>query len=153
MSSSLPLQIELHAKEMALSRVELKFGPSALTIHGELPEWLRASALAWIDCYLQRAALPDLPPLTYPPLSPFQARVMKAIQAIPLGEVVSYGEIADAIGHPRAARAVGTVCRDNPFPLFIPCHRVVAANRSLCGFRFGTPLKQLLLDFEGVGTT
>lgn len=80
--------------------------------------------------------------------TPFQQRVWRALVAIPPGKVKSYGQIAAALGtHPRA---VGGACRANPFPLFIPCHRAVAAE-GLGGFmgKEGLAIKRWLLDHEG----
>jgi O-6-methylguanine DNA methyltransferase len=78
----------------------------------------------------------------------FQIRVYAALLEIPYGEVRSYGEIADAIGAPRAARAVGAAVGANPLPLVLPCHRVVAAHGKLGGFAGGLALKKRLLALE-----
>lgn len=64
--------------------------------------------------------------------TPFQRRVWAGIAAIPSGETTSYGELAQAIGS--GPRAVGNACGANPYPLVVPCHRVVAANQGLGGF-------------------
>ncbi len=77
----------------------------------------------------------------------FQKKVWDELKKIPYGQVRTYGEIAVAIGHPGAARAVGLACAANPLPIFIPCHRVVAKN-SFGGFSSGLPWKQLLLNLE-----
>jgi len=78
----------------------------------------------------------------------FQKSVWSELKKIPRGQTRTYGEIAEAIGRPRAVRAVGTACGANPVPLFIPCHRVVAQN-GLGGFGAGLPWKILLLKTEG----
>lgn len=80
--------------------------------------------------------------------TPFRLRVWDELLRIPRGEVRSYGEIATAIGAPRAARAVGGACHANPLPIFIPCHRVVGADGALTGFGGGLELKRFLLDLE-----
>jgi methylated-DNA-[protein]-cysteine S-methyltransferase len=67
--------------------------------------------------------------------------------AIPYGVVRSYGELALRAGYPRAARAVGTVCRTNKYPIIIPCHRVVGAN-GLGGYAYGSEMKKELLRLE-----
>jgi O-6-methylguanine DNA methyltransferase len=79
----------------------------------------------------------------------FQRAVWNEIKKIPRGQTRTYGEIAAAIGHPKAVRAVGTACGANPLPVFIPCHRVTAKN-GLGGFGGGLPWKILLLKTEGV---
>ncbi len=82
--------------------------------------------------------------------SPFRRAVYQAARAIPRGETRTYGQIAAAIGKPRAARAVGQALARNPIPLVVPCHRVVAANGDLRGFSApgGTALKARLLAWE-----
>lgn len=75
----------------------------------------------------------------------FQRQVWQAIAAIPTGETRTYGELAQMIGRPNAVRAVGSACGKNPVPLFIPCHRVVAAHGGVGGFTAGLPWKSLLL--------
>ena len=82
--------------------------------------------------------------------TPFQLTVWSALREIPPGEVATYGEIAGKIGKPRAARAVGQVCGSNKVVLFVPCHRVVAAQGKLGGFGGGLSLKKALLHHEGV---
>jgi AraC family transcriptional regulator of adaptative response/methylated-DNA-[protein]-cysteine methyltransferase len=80
--------------------------------------------------------------------TPFQRRVWETLRAIPRGETRTYGEVAEAIGHPRAARAVGTACGINPVSLLVPCHRVVASGGSLGGYGWGPERKRALLDLE-----
>ena len=80
--------------------------------------------------------------------TPFQQRVWHALQQIPYGTTLSYGEIATAIGNPRASRAVGMACNKNPLLLIVPCHRVVGAGGKLTGFAYGTDAKQWLLELE-----
>jgi AraC family transcriptional regulator of adaptative response/methylated-DNA-[protein]-cysteine methyltransferase len=79
----------------------------------------------------------------------FQERVWQALRQIPLGRTASYGEIAGRIGSPRAVRAVARACGANPAAVAIPCHRVVAADGKLSGYRWGTERKRKLLEREG----
>jgi len=76
--------------------------------------------------------------------------VLQQLQQVPYASTVSYGELAVLAGSPHAARAVGRVMAGNPWPLIVPCHRVVASNGSLGGYSGGegVPTKQWLLDFE-----
>lgn len=78
----------------------------------------------------------------------FQQRVWTALQAIPYGGTVSYGEIARRIEHPQAVRAVGLANGRNPIPIIIPCHRVIGSGGALTGYGGGLPTKRYLLDLE-----
>jgi len=78
----------------------------------------------------------------------FQRRVWEELLRIPYGETRTYGEIAQAIGSPKSARAVGNACGANPVPLLIPCHRVVQSDGSVGGYAFGPERKQKLLEME-----
>ncbi|MGI6591396.1 MAG: methylated-DNA--[protein]-cysteine S-methyltransferase [Eggerthellaceae bacterium] len=80
--------------------------------------------------------------------TPFQREVWEALQRIPYGQTRSYGEVAAAIGHAGASRAVGQANNRNPVPIFVPCHRVIAADGSISGYAFGPKVKQFLLDLE-----
>ncbi|WP_414504207.1 methylated-DNA--[protein]-cysteine S-methyltransferase [Streptomyces sp. NEAU-L66] len=80
--------------------------------------------------------------------TPFQRRVWAALCAIPYGETVSYGQLAERLGAPSASRAVGLANGRNPVGIIIPCHRVVGANGSLTGYGGGLDRKRRLLAFE-----
>lgn len=81
-------------------------------------------------------------------LTAFQKRVYHALLLIKQGQTKSYKEIAQAIGAPKAVRAVGQALKKNPFPLLFPCHRVIKSNGNLGGFSGGADLKAALLQFE-----
>jgi len=78
----------------------------------------------------------------------FQLRVLEELQRIPYGSTVSYGEIAERIGKPKAVRAVGAANGRNPIPIIIPCHRVIGSNGKMTGFGGGIPTKKALLRLE-----
>lgn len=80
--------------------------------------------------------------------SEWQRTVWLELTRIPFGETRSYGEIADALGRPGAARAVGRANASNVLPLVVPCHRVIAADGTLGGFNGGLHLKERLLEHE-----
>lgn len=89
-------------------------------------------------------------------LPPFQLKVLQHLRTLKPTETTTYGKIAKAIGHPRAARAVGSALAKNPYPLIFPCHKVTRADGSLGNFSCKAPsieiavqLKQALIDFEG----
>jgi len=78
----------------------------------------------------------------------FQRRVWQELRTIPYGETTSYGELAERLGRPTAARAVGLANGKNPISIIVPCHRVVGSTGSLTGYGGGLPRKRYLLDFE-----
>ena len=80
--------------------------------------------------------------------TPFQERVWRALQDIPYGETISYGELARRIGQPEEARAVGAANGRNPISIVVPCHRVIGADGKLVGYGGGLERKRLLLDLE-----
>ncbi|MET8078634.1 methylated-DNA--[protein]-cysteine S-methyltransferase [Streptomyces sp. NPDC005303] len=80
--------------------------------------------------------------------TPFQRTVWEQLRRIPHGETRTYGELADALGNPKASRAVGLANGRNPIGIVVPCHRVVGADGSLTGYGGGLERKQRLLDFE-----
>lgn len=86
------------------------------------------------------------------PLSPagtaFQQKVWQALQQIPYGETRSYGQVAEAVGNPKASRAVGMANHQNPIPILIPCHRVIGADGKLVGYGGGLNIKETLLCLE-----
>ncbi len=77
----------------------------------------------------------------------FQQRVWQALVTIPYGKTVSYGELARMVGC-KSAQAVGQAVGANPIALFIPCHRVIAANNQLGGYAYGQEIKKRLLNIE-----
>ncbi|HVT56945.1 MAG TPA: methylated-DNA--[protein]-cysteine S-methyltransferase [Thermoanaerobaculia bacterium] len=79
----------------------------------------------------------------------FETRVWRQLLAIPYGETRSYLEVARAIDHPAACRAVGRANGRNPISIVVPCHRVIGADGSLTGYGGGLPVKRLLLELEG----
>ena len=79
----------------------------------------------------------------------FRREVLEETLRIPSGETRTYGWLAERVGRPRAARAVGRVMATNPLPLVVPCHRVVGSNGSLTGYGGGLRMKEALLKAEG----
>ena len=72
------------------------------------------------------------------------------LSKIPSGKVSTYGDIARALGHPNAARAIGRIIANNPNPISIPCHRVVKSNGEIGGFAYGEQMKREILEKEGI---
>lgn len=79
----------------------------------------------------------------------FNAEVLQELARVPYGRTTTYGTLAADVGHPGAARAVGTVMNRNPIPIVLPCHRVIGANGSLTGYAGGLDVKLQLLRLEG----
>jgi len=79
----------------------------------------------------------------------FEQSVWRALEAIPFGETRSYGQIAEQLGRPKAARAVGGACARNPLLIVVSCHRVIASSGALTGFAAGLEMKRRLLALEG----
>ncbi|RME33802.1 MAG: methylated-DNA--[protein]-cysteine S-methyltransferase [Gammaproteobacteria bacterium] len=107
---------------------------------------LHEQVVSWLDAYFEGGPLPELPRLS-PPVSAFQARLRRALLAIPPGQTRTYGDLARQLGS--SPRAVGQACRANPVPILVPCHRVVSARGD--GGYMGqehSPLKGWFLEHE-----
>ncbi len=84
-------------------------------------------------------------------LGQFERNILLCLyRHVPCGKVIAYGRLAELAGYPRAARAVGTAMRNNPFPLFFPCHRVAKSDMSPGNYQSGAGIKRLLLKKEGI---
>jgi O-6-methylguanine DNA methyltransferase len=117
-------------------------------VPAKIRAWHRATETA-LKKILAGGKSKNLPPLDLSGTK-FQKSVWHALRKISLGKTKSYGEIAQAIGKPKAVRAVGGACGANPVPVLIPCHRVLAANKKLGGFSGGLDWKRSLLAREGI---
>jgi methylated-DNA-[protein]-cysteine S-methyltransferase len=121
-------------------------GPSRPGPSASAREHLAVAEQALRDYFAGRPP-PRLPTLVLRG-SPFQRSVWEALQAIPWGEVLSYGEVAARLGCPGGARAVGGANHQNPVAILIPCHRVVQAGGRLGGYGGGLEVKRWLLAHE-----
>jgi len=83
-------------------------------------------------------------------MSEFQDRVLKLVAMVPKGKVTTYKELARAMGNPQAYRAVANALARNPFPIKIPCHRVICSNGEVGGYRLGVRRKIKLLIWDGI---
>ena len=108
----------------------------------QFSDWV-ARAVALIEAPLSRIDLPIEVAGTV-----FQQKVWAALREVPAGETTTYQEVARRIGSPRAARAVASACAANPVAVAVPCHRVLASDGSISGYRWGTERKRALLDRE-----
>ncbi len=92
----------------------------------------------------------DLQLIDFDQCSEIQKKVLLAEYGIPRGYISTYKRIADEIGIPKGARAVGNALANNPFPIIIPCHRAIKSNGELGGFQGGIEMKRKLLEMEGI---
>ncbi len=142
-----PLVITLTFEDLQLKRATLDFaGQFSCKITGKSDPRLIEQLVGFLEGYGKKR--PGDLELPLSGVTPFRREVLTALQRVPFGKKLTYGELAAKSGSPRAARAVGSACHYNPFPLFIPCHRVVASQGGLGGFAYGPVMKRLLLDFE-----
>jgi methylated-DNA-[protein]-cysteine S-methyltransferase len=114
----------------------------------QLKTWIRQTANS-LGKALRGFAPENSPPFDFPSGTSFQKQVWEVLLSIPLGCVMTYGEIASRLRRPYAARAVGQACGANLIPVLIPCHRVLAARGGLGGFSGGLNWKLKLLKAEG----
>ncbi len=111
-------------------------------------EPVRATERALSDYFSGKPPTIDWDMLDLDGLTPLQQAVLRSVSTIPFGSVRSYGEIARSIGRPGASRFVGSVMARNPFPILIPCHRVVRSDGSVGGFGGGPALKKAMIEME-----
>ena len=130
--------------EARMTRLLARHAPGAVVIEGRAPETVRRAVEAWFGGDL--AALDGLTVKTGG--TTFQRTVWAALRAIPAGETRSYGQLAAAIGAPKAVRAAGLANGQNPVAVIVPCHRVIGANGALTGYAGGLERKRWLLDHE-----
>ncbi len=114
------------------------------------PAWVKSAIVSIIELLAGGPAELGGIPLDSRKLTPFSVRVHEAARAIPRGECRSYGELARQVGAPRAARAVGRAMAKNPWPIVVPCHRVVSSQGDLHGFSApgGVRTKAAMLEIE-----
>jgi methylated-DNA-[protein]-cysteine S-methyltransferase len=122
-----------------------RVSPRVLEAPGELDEVRRELDL-YFDGKLDSFDLP----LDWQLSGGFRQRVLRAINRIPYGQTRSYTEMARKAGNERAVRAAGSACGSNPIPLVVPCHRVLRTGGALGGYGGGLPMKEALLQLEGV---
>lgn len=137
--------------ERGLAGLSFPRGKQSVTptekVPAKIQQWHRATEKALDKFFAGKTAV--LPPLDLAGTD-FQKSVWRELKKISPGTTKSYGEIAQAIGKPKAVRAVGGACGANPLPLFVPCHRVLAANQKIGGFSSGLDWKRKLLAHEGI---
>lgn len=135
-------------RERALERLAARFGAEPVEDPGAPP---LAPAIRQVEAYFAgRRTRFDLP-LDWSLTSGFHRRVLRELAAgVPYGSVVGYGELAERVGQPGGAQAVGAALGANPLPVVVPCHRVVESDGGIGGFGGGLEAKRKLLALEGV---
>jgi len=132
---------------MLLDRLHAEYSKATITPMGVTGD---GQFERWVDA-IKRHLAGTQPHLELPldiRATAFQMLVWKYLQSIPYGDLQSYGEIAAAIGHPTAARAVANACALNPTAIVIPCHRVIRGTGGLGGYRWGIERKRALINNE-----
>ncbi len=146
------IEVRFRSSESTIQSIDLKLR-QAPGLFWEAPDAspkLKKQIEAWLKSYARGENPETILPLEFKNLPPFTTSVLRELSSIPFGKTVSYQELAMRLGNPKAARAVGQGCGRNPFPLIIPCHRVLAAHKGLGGFSCGLPIKECLLEFEEI---
>lgn len=132
--------------EERMTRLLRRHAPNAALVEGRAPPTVRRAVEAYFDGEVR--ALDGLTVRTGG--TDFQRSIWSALRAIPAGETRSYGQLAAAVGSPRAVRAAGLANGQNPIAVIVPCHRVIGANGGLTGYAGGLERKRWLLAHEGV---
>ena len=130
--------------EDRMTRLMGRHAPGAMVVEGRVPETVRRAVEAYFGGDMR--ALDGVAVKTGG--TDFQRTVWKALRAIPAGETRTYGQLAAAIGSPKAVRAAGLANGQNPIAVIVPCHRVIGANGTLTGYAGGLERKRWLLDHE-----
>ena len=130
--------------EARMTRLLARHAPGASVADGRAPETVRRAVEAYFGGDVR--ALDGVAVKTGG--TDFQRTVWKALRAIPAGETRTYGQLAAAIGSPKAVRAAGLANGQNPIAVIVPCHRVIGANGTLTGYAGGLERKRWLLDHE-----
>lgn len=143
-------RMALGAEDEAIVRLYLPNAPTPRLMSHETPLLARGRDQLLEYMAGQRTEF-DLP--LAPQGTPFQQKVWDALRAIPYGQTRSYKDVALAVDCPKGFRAIGQANHRNPIPIFIPCHRVLAAGGSLGGYGGGLELKKALLAIEGIAVS
>jgi methylated-DNA-[protein]-cysteine S-methyltransferase len=134
---------QFRSEDETLERLAARLSPRVVEAPARLDDARRQ-----LDAYFSGRLTEFSLPIDWSLVGDFGRRVLGRTAAIPYGAVSTYGEVARAIGSPRAARATGNALGANPMPIVVPCHRVVASGGKMGGYPGGLERKQLLLTLE-----
>lgn len=152
-SLSLPKKSESEAVEEAKSLVPIEI---SYKFRSEMDPFVRRvgrEVVEFVKSYFRGEKPKATFKLNTDGLSSFMREVLSVVSSIPRGFVTCYGCVAEVIGNQNASRAVGNALARNPWPIIIPCHRVIRSDLRLGGYRGGLELKRALLRIEGVAVT
>ncbi|MCB1108783.1 MAG: MGMT family protein [Chlamydiia bacterium] len=152
LSANLPLTIKVLTGQGAIDDVTLAFSNDQnfwCELYGrDLYPDQEDIIIDWLQHYANKTPISAaLLRLNFTPIPPFTANALTAVGKVPFGSTQTYSDIAQTVGSPKAMRAIGCACHHNPFPVIIPCHRIVN-KQGIGGFAYPLEIKQLLLDFE-----
>jgi len=152
MSKKLFLHSIIRVENDSIYAVELKESKSYFSwkIIGNPSNDLQRAIDEWMSAFASCKQFSMELPVFLRTATSFASSVYSTMIKIPFGARLSYAELADQSGYPKAARAVGNLCRINPCPLFVPCHRIVRKDGKIGRFSQGDTIKSALLDFESL---
>jgi len=136
--------VEVTANDSGVTAIAFVSAPTANTQHNAIVQEACKQLNGYFSGTLTQFDLPLAAKGT-----PFQHQVWQALGEIKYGDTASYADIANAIGNPKAVRAVGMANGKNPIAIVVPCHRVIGSNNTLTGYAGGLSRKQFLLNLEG----
>lgn len=139
------LSLPGHDPDETLEDLATRVSPRVLEAPARLDEARRE-----LDLYFEGKLTEFDLPLDWQLSRDFRRRALRAIDRIPYGKTRNYTEIARSAGNERAVRAAGTACGANPIPIVVPCHRVLRSSGALGGYGGGLPMKEALLELEGI---
>jgi methylated-DNA-[protein]-cysteine S-methyltransferase len=139
------LSLPGHDPKEALEDLAARISPRLLEAPARLDEARRE-----LDLYFEGKLTEFDLPLDWQLSRDFRRRALRAIDRIPYGKTRNYTEIARSAGNERAVRAAGSACGSNPIPIVVPCHRVLRTGGALGGYGGGLPMKEALLELEGI---
>jgi methylated-DNA-[protein]-cysteine S-methyltransferase len=140
--------LELRVSDRGVQSISYVAAPKSPRMAKEHP--VVSQLIEVLDRYFNGETVKFSVPLDLDNGTPFQHKVWSALTRIPYGQTRSYAEVAEAVGTPQGARAVGSANKSNSIPILIPCHRVIKADRGLGGYDSGVHIKKRLLELEGV---
>lgn len=154
MSKKPPIHVLFFVKDGFISSISMEAKLSegmSWEMVGKFCPKMHQSISVWMNAYMaKQSPSPGSLPLLLSGTKSFSSSVLSKLERIPFGQSISYQGLAAMAGNAKASRAVGNACATNPFPLVIPCHRVLAKNNLLGGFSSGLHVKKHLLNFENI---